>query len=189
MAIEGRQILVALVACVALLGLFADEVLLLLGGSAYLGAAPAVGVFLLSVLTVGLFTIASLASVIERRTSDIGTAVVAGVAVAVLANILVAPRAGAVGTAAAIALGQIVSVVIAVMLGRRRLPIPFAWRRILALVGLTAAVVLASTVLSPLAIGIRLVFALGVGAALFVEGTLPSWLGGVGQRGRRPAGV
>jgi O-antigen/teichoic acid export membrane protein len=189
LALEGRHIVVALVACVAVLGLFADEVLLVLGGAAYLDAAPVVGVFLLSVLAVGLFMVASLASVIERRTGDIGRAVVAGVGVAVLANLLVAPRVGAVGTAAAIALGQSVSLVIAMTLGRRRLSIPFAWRPILALVALASAVLLAATVLGPLPIGIRLVLALGLAAALIAEGTLPAWLGSVGQRRRRAAGV
>jgi len=189
LAVEGRQIVVALVACVTLLGLFADEVLLVLGGPAYISAAPAVGMFLLSVLAVGLFGVASLASVIQRSTGDIGRAVVTGVAVAIVANVLIAPRAGAVGTAGAIALGQTVSLVIVSALGRRRLAIPFAWRPILLLVVLAAAVVLVSTITAGPSIGVRLVLAIGVGAALMAEGTLPAWLGSVGHRIRRPAGV
>jgi O-antigen/teichoic acid export membrane protein len=189
LAVEGRQILVALLACVVLLGVFADEVLLLLGGSAYLDAAPAVGVFLLSVLAVGLFTVASLASVIQRHTGDVGRAVVAGVAIAVVANLALAPRVGAVGTAAAIAVGQFVSLVIAMILGRRRLSIPFSWRSMLVLVVLAASVVLVATALGSLPLGIRLLLAIGFGVALFVEGTLPTWLGSVGHGGRRPAGV
>jgi O-antigen/teichoic acid export membrane protein len=189
LAVEGRQIVVALVACVTLLGLFADEVLLVLGGPAYISAAPAVGMFLLSVLAVGLFGVASLASVIQRSTGDIGRAVVTGVAVAIVANVLIAPRAGAVGTAGAIALGQTVSLVIVSALGRRRLAIPFAWRPILLLVVLAAAVVLVSTITAGPSIGVRLVLAIGVGAALMAEGTLPAWLGSVGHRIRPPAGV
>jgi O-antigen/teichoic acid export membrane protein len=189
LAAEGRQIVVALVTCVAVLGLFAEEVLLVLGGSAYLDAAPAVGVFLCSVLAVGLFGVASLASVIQRSTGDVGRAVVVGVAVAIVASVVIAPRAGAVGTAAAISLGQLVSLIIVATLGRRRLLIPFAWRRIIGLAALTAAVVLVVNVMGPLAVGLRLLLAFGLGAALLAEGTLRAWLGNVRYRLRRPAGV
>jgi len=189
LAVEGRQIVVALVICVAVLGLFAEEVLLVLGGPAYLGAAPAVAVFLCSVLAVGLFGLASLASVIQRSTGDIGRAVVGGVLLAVVTNIAIAPRAGAVGTAGAIAFGQLVSLLIVGVLGRRRLQIPFAWRPLFGLVALTAALVLIANVMGLIPIGVRLLFAIGLGAALLAEGTLPIWLGNAWHRLRRPAGV
>lgn len=185
LAAEGRQILVALVVTVGLLGLFAPEVLQAIGGDPYRGAAPALGLFLVSVLGVGVFTIASLASAIERRTGDIGTAVVIGVTVAVALNLALARTYGAVGTAFAIAIGQFVAAGIATLLGRRRLAIPFAWRPVLALVVVAIVVVLASTVTGPIPVVGRLALGLGLLIGLLAEGTLPHWLAIVRDRGRR----
>ncbi len=187
LAVEGRQILVALVICIGALGIFAPEALTVIGGTLYVPAAPAVGMFLVSVLAVGVFTVASLASTMRRNTADLGAAIGLGVGIAVIASVLLAPRLGAVGTAGAIALGQSVTAFAAMWLGRRRLPIPFAWRRILALTGLAAALVVVATVTGTAPIGVRLLLAGGLAIALFAEGTLPTWLGSVGAR--RPAGV
>jgi O-antigen/teichoic acid export membrane protein len=189
LATEGRQIVVALVACVGLLGLLTPEALTLIGGSAYVAAGPAVGAFLVSVLAVGLFSLASLASVIQRRTADLGWAVVVGVGSAVIANLVLAPRVGAVGTGVAIAIGQSISALIAMLLGRRRMPIPFAWYRILALVGLTGGLIVAATVMFTLPMVLRLALIAGLGVALMAEGTLLTWLGSIGRGGRRPAGT
>ena len=187
LAAEGRQIMVALVACVGALGILTPELLLVIGGEPYRGAAPTVGIFLTSVLGVGLFTIGSLPSAIARRTADMGIAIIAGVALAVTTNILVAASLGAPGTAAAIALGQFVTAAVAIRLGRRRTPIPFEWTRMLVIVGLTALVVLIATssVGTPLAVRVGLGLVLIVG--LVVEGTLPGWLAGAGHRRSGPA--
>jgi O-antigen/teichoic acid export membrane protein len=178
---EGRGIVVALVGCVGILGVLTPEILVLIGGDAYRDAATTVGIFLVSVLGVGVFTIGSLASAIHHRTADLGVAVIAGVGVAVAMNILVARSLGGPGTAAAIAVGQFVTAVVAIRLGRRRLAIPFGWVRVLALVGLAVAVVLAATSLA-----LPLVARLGLGgllvSGLALEGTLPAWLATVGQR-------
>jgi O-antigen/teichoic acid export membrane protein len=188
LAKEGRQIMVALIACVGALAVLTPELLVVIGGEPYRAAAPTVGLFLLSVLGVGLFTIGSLPSAIQRRTADLGVAIIAGVAVAVVTNILVAASLGAPGTAGAIALGQFVTATVAIRLGRQRLRIPFDWTRMFGLVGLAGIVVLVSTSSeSPAILRIALAGVLVVGLA--VEGTLPAWLAGAGRRRRGPAGA
>ena len=185
LATEGRQIIVALVACVGALGVVTPELLVVIGGDQYLAAAPTVGLFLVSVIGVGLFTIGSLPSAIERRTADMGIAIMAGVAVAVVANILVAASFGAPGTAAAIALGQLVTAAFAIRLGRQRLSIPFEWIRVLALIGLTVIVVLLATSTDGLLLVVRLGLGLVMVVGLAFEGTLPAWLASAGRRRRR----
>jgi O-antigen/teichoic acid export membrane protein len=114
---------------------------------------------------------------------------VVGVGSAVIANLVLAPRVGAVGTGVAIAIGQSISALIAMLLGRRRMPIPFAWYRILALVGLTGGLIVAATVMFTLPMVLRLALIAGLGVALMAEGTLLTWLGSIGRGGRRPAGT
>jgi O-antigen/teichoic acid export membrane protein len=186
LATEGRQIVVALVACVGALAVVTPELLVVIGGDQYRAAAPTVGLFLVSVVGVGLFTIGSLPSAIERRTADMGVAIVAGVTVAVVANVLVGAAIGAPGTAAAIALGQFVTAAIAIRLGRQRLSIPFEWVRLLALVGLVVIVALLATSTVGLALIARLGLGLVLAIGLALEGTLPTWLATAGRR-RRPS--
>ena len=51
-----------------MIGIFTPELLLLIGGIAYAPASPTVGLFLLSVLGVGLFMVGSLPE--RHRTPD-----------------------------------------------------------------------------------------------------------------------
>ncbi len=186
LAVEARQILVALVASVGVIGILTPELLLLIGGPAYAPASPTVGLFLLSVLGVGLFTVGSMPSVIERRTRDLGLAIVLGVAVAVLVNVLVAAALGAPGTAAAIALGQSITAAAAILLGRRRLVLPVTWRRVAATVAVAATVVIGSTLIPGVPLAVRLGLAAMFAVALVLEGTLPAWIVAVAARRRTP---
>lgn len=173
---EGRQILVALVVCVGVLGVLTPEILVVIGGDAYQAATPPVGLFLISVLGVGIFTVGSLASAMARRTSDIGAAVVLGVAAAVLVNIAVAKSFGAHGTAAAIATGQFVTAAVATWFGRRRVAIPFAWGRLLPLIATAIAVVLGATSVAAVPLAQRSLLGAVLGVVLLLEGTLAAWL-------------
>jgi O-antigen/teichoic acid export membrane protein len=181
LAEEGRQIVVALVVSVGFLGILTPELLAIIGGPAYATAGPTVGLFLVSVLGVGLFTVGSLASAIGRRTVDIGAAVILGVFLAVATNVLVAPTLGAPGTAAAIALGQFATASIAIRLGRRRLSVPFAWPRMFGLVTMAAAVVIGATALPDASGAVRLLLAVGLAIGLWLEGTLPAWVANARQ--------
>jgi O-antigen/teichoic acid export membrane protein len=176
LAEEGRQIVVALVVSVGFLGVLTPELLAIIGGPAYATAGPTVGLFLVSVLGVGLFTVGSLASAIGRRTADIGVAVILGVFLAIATNVLVAPTLGAPGTAAAIALGQFATAAIAIRLGQRRLSVPFAWPRMFGLVALAAVVVVGATTLPDASGAVRVLLAVGLAIGLWLEGTLPAWL-------------
>jgi O-antigen/teichoic acid export membrane protein len=181
LATEGRQILVALAVCAGILGVLTPELLVVIGGRQYDSAAPTVGLFLVSVLGVGLFTVGSLPSAIQRRTVDMGGAVIVGVAVAVVANVLVAASLGSKGTAGAIAVGQFVTAGLAIWLGRRRLRIPFAWGRVAAVVGTASIVILVATS-AGLPLAARLVLAGVLAAVLALEGTLPAWLAAAVRR-------
>lgn len=187
LATEGRQIVVALVVSVGVLGLLARELLAIIGGAAYAPAVSTVGLFLVSVLGVGLFTVGSLPSAIGRRTVDIGAAILVGVAVAVVANVLAASTFGAPGTAAAIALGQFATAAVAIRLGRRRLAVRLPWGRLIALVAVTVVVVIGSTLSPDLPVVFRLLLGGLLAAGLALEGTLPAWLAMV--RRRRDAAV
>jgi O-antigen/teichoic acid export membrane protein len=184
LAIEGRQIVVALVACVGVLGVVTPEILAVIGGSPYRDAAPATGLGLVSVLGVGLFTIGSLPSAVVRRTRDMGVAVVAGVVVAVGLNVAFAASLGAVGTAGAIVAGQFVTAGIAVTLGSRRLPIRYAWSRILGLVAVASVVVIGSTYSSDVSALQRLALAALLLVALGLDGTLPAAMADIIRRRR-----
>jgi O-antigen/teichoic acid export membrane protein len=173
---EGRQIITALVISVGCLGLLTPEVLELIGGSAYAPSAPTVGLFLVSVLAVGLFTVGSLPSAIGRRTGDLGMAIIIGVAIAIIANVLVAGSFGSPGTAAAMALGQFVTATIAIRLGARRHAVPFEWPRMFGLVTMAAAVVIGATTLPDASGAVRVLLAVGFAIGLWLEGTLPAWL-------------
>jgi O-antigen/teichoic acid export membrane protein len=174
LATEGRQIVVALVACVGILGVATPEILAVIGGSPYRGAAPATGLGLVSVLGVGLFTIGSLPSAVVRRTRDLGVAIVAGVVVAVGLNVMLAASLGAFGTAGAIVAGQSVTAGIAIALGSRRLPIPYAWSRLTALIGVAAVVVIGSTYSPDVPALQRIALAALLLVALGLDGTLPA---------------
>jgi O-antigen/teichoic acid export membrane protein len=187
LAAEGRQIIVALVLSVAVLGILTPELLLIIGGTAYAPASPAVGLFLVSVLGVGLFTVGALPSAIERRTTDLGMAIIAGVAVAVLINVAGAASLGAPGTASAIALGQFVTAAVAIRLGRRRISLPIAWGRLAVIVAVAIVAVLGSTFATNQPLALRSFLAALLGVALVLEGTLPAWLATVARRRRTEA--
>ena len=168
LGVEARQILVAMAACVGLLGLACPEVVALIGGPQFEEARPAVAVALVGVAAAAFFLVASLPSAVGRATPQIALATSIGVVGAVAANVFLAPQFGAVGTAIAITSGQCVAVVAVVVLGRRFSQLPVQWARV-------AFVVLMSSI----AIGVglvaslewRLLVAAGLLVAYWFEGT------------------
>jgi hypothetical protein len=120
----------------------------------------------------GLFTVAGMASALARTMGDLGLAAGVGVAVGLAANLVLARVAASGGTAAAMALGQSVAVVLAARQGQRRLPVGFGWARIAFLCGLTAAAVLIVTAVpGGTSVAARCVVATAFVIALWGEGT------------------
>ena len=169
LGIEARQILVAVAACVGLLGLACPEVVVLIGGPQFEASRPAVAVALLGVAAAAFFLVTSLPSAVGRATPQIALATSIGVVTAVAANVLFAPRLGAVGAAIAITSGQFVAVAAVVVVGRRFSQLPVQWAR-----------VAFAVLLSSIAIGVglvaslewRLLVAAVLLVALWYEGTI-----------------
>jgi O-antigen/teichoic acid export membrane protein len=186
LALDAHRFLVGVAAAVAFLALVAPEVLATAGGSAYGDALAAVGVSLIGALAGALYLVTSMPSALARRMSDLGIASIIGVTLSVIANVALAIRWGASGTAVALMLSPLVAAVIAHGLGSRRLVMPIRWGRIVAMLGLAVAVALVATVPpggAPL--GIRLALAAVVVLALRAEGTLGQALRYAWHRSRR----
>jgi len=171
LASEARVIVIGLSAAVGVIGLLSPEIVAVVGAGRYGSAVPAVGLALIGMLGSGLFAVASLRSAMTRATRDIGASALVGVGCAVALNLILAPRFGATGTAAAIAAGQSVPVAVVAFLGRRtRLPAP--WPRLALIAGASVVVVWLGASYFASSIGVRAVLLLGFVAFVAFEGTL-----------------
>ena len=117
---DGRRVIAVVAVLVGGLAAIAPELLRLVAGEAYADALPAVGLSLVGTLGSAIFLVASLPSVMTRDTKDVGVAMGLGVGCGVLLNLVLAPRLGSTGTAAAVAMGQLTAALLAAT---------FSWRR------------------------------------------------------------
>jgi O-antigen/teichoic acid export membrane protein len=168
LGVEASQILVAVAACVGLLGLACPEVVALIGGPQFEESRPAVAVALFGVAAAAFFLVTSLPSAVGRATPQIALATSVGVVGAVAANLVLAQQWGAVGTAIAITSGQCVAVAAVVVLGRRFTQLPVRWARV-AFVVLMSSIAIGVGLVAPL--GWRLLFAAALLLGLWYEGT------------------
>jgi O-antigen/teichoic acid export membrane protein len=143
---EGIAIVGAIAALVLLVGLAGPEAVAVVAGEPYRAALPALGLALVGVLATGAYTIASIASAIERRTSDLGLATGAAAIVSVVVTLLLVGTLRSSGAAAGVAAGQLVAAVVVARLGIRRLDLQFPWARLA--LGLTAAGLIVVAVLA-----------------------------------------
>jgi O-antigen/teichoic acid export membrane protein len=150
---DASRILISVAALAAIVALFSREAIQLLAGGEYQAALPAVGLSLLGVIAAAAFLVTSLPSAMGKRMKDIGIASVAGVALAVALNIVLAPRFGAPGTAAALAASPLAAALVVRFLGRAADQLLMAWLPVLATVTGLGGIILAST-LAPEAISI-----------------------------------
>jgi O-antigen/teichoic acid export membrane protein len=171
LAVEAREITLVLGVLVAALGFFAPEAIVILGGGPYADALPAIGISLCGTLAGGLFVVASLPSALAKRTGDIATATLGGVAATVGIGVVLAPAFGAIGTACAVALGQVLAALIASWRGASRYRVPFEWGRMLALTAIAGSIVLASTLQADTPPVLRILLVVVAATLLVVEGT------------------
>lgn len=128
-AAESSAFLVLLSALALAMSALIPEGIQLLAGRQYEAAGPATSFALIAALGSAGFVVGSMPSLLARDTRSIGIAMGIGVAIGVLANLVLAPRFGSTGTAAAMAAGQSVAFAVVVLLGRAavRLPTRWAW--------------------------------------------------------------
>ena len=136
------------IVCTLVLGIAvtAPGVLPLITGPGYADALPVLGFSLLTVIGVGLYLVASLPSAMAKATHDLGLAIGAGVLVGVALNLVLVQFWQSVGTAAAVAVGQFLSVVVVTRLGFWRVPLPVNLAKIGGMTIITGLVVLADLV-------------------------------------------
>ena len=183
LAHDARRALVGIAALVAATALVSREVVLLVSGTPYLPALPAFGFSALAVLATGAFIIAMTPSLLAGAMRDIGAATLGGIGAGVAATFVLAGAYGGAGAAAGIAFGQVVGTVALVWLGRARSGIALPWRPIAVVLGASAAVTLASTIVdaSP---ALRALLAAAFAAVLLAEGSIRPAIASLAGRAR-----
>ena len=153
-AIDAGRILVVISSAVVLISFAGPEVVTLVVGQRFEGAVPAVGVALVGALATGIYVVASMPSALAARTRDLGISGTVGVSAAVGLNVLLAPAAGALGTAGAIAVGQMTGAAVAWRLGTPHAKLPIR-RSAFGVVALAAFVALVCTTVAGLPLAAR----------------------------------
>lgn len=126
-ATDARRFL-ALAAGAALgLALVMPVVVPIVAGEPYRAAVATVGWCLTAALLAAGYAMAATSSAIAKRPGDITRSTVAGIGTAVLANVILAPRFGSVGTGAALVIGQAVALLLVYLISRRGLSLPGPW--------------------------------------------------------------
>jgi O-antigen/teichoic acid export membrane protein len=167
---DGYRVIVAILALVVAGAAIAPEAIPLLAGAPYASAVAPFGWSLLAAAAGALFLVGSISSSLARATRDIAVAAAIGAGLGILANLVLAPVAGAVGTAIAIASGQIAAALVIVRSGARHASPLVPWRMVGLMTVLSAVAVLAFTQpVGGLALGPRLVVALVLEVALVRE--------------------
>jgi O-antigen/teichoic acid export membrane protein len=171
LADDARRSMIGVALVVAAVALVAREAVLIVAGSTYLPALPAIGLCFVAIIGSALFVITTTSSMLASAMHEVGAATLVGVGVTVGGTLILAGPYGAAGVAAAIAVGQVSAAFAAGWLGRGRVAIPLAWIPTAAVLAASAAVALASTMVeTPL--GLRAVMGGAFALALFAEGSV-----------------
>jgi O-antigen/teichoic acid export membrane protein len=170
--LDARRILVVVSMVVVAVAAGSREGIALLSGPGYAGALEVVGLALVGQLFTAVFLVASMPSALARSMGQLGIAGIVGVAAAVAVNLVVAAPYGAQGTAAALAIGPLVSAATAWALGRTRLHMPIAGAAVALVVGSAATFAIVVTTVDAFASPwLRIVALLVFGGVLAVDGT------------------
>jgi O-antigen/teichoic acid export membrane protein len=171
---EAHQIVVASALVVVVLCASIPATIAIVGGNAYLPAGPAAAVSLAGVLLAAMYLVASLPSAMSKATSDLAWSASIGVAGAVGANLILAPRLGAVGTATAMASGQAIAVAVIWRLSRRRFRLRLVTPGLVAILAAAFGMCIAMAVLWELPTLVGVVVVAGVVAIAWLDGTIPA---------------
>jgi len=169
-ALDAGRIIVIIGSLVALVAAASPELVVLVCGPSFEPAVPTVGVALVGALATGGYVVASMPSAIAGRTKDLGISGSIGAAVAVGANFVLAPMAGAIGTAGAIAIGQVAGAAVAWRLGAAHAALPVR-PAALGIAALSAVVSLVCTLPTDVPLVLRAALVTGFVAVAWREGT------------------
>jgi len=189
-AVDARRFL-ALVAAASLgLALVMPVAVPIVAGEPYRVAVGTVGWCLAATLLAAAYAMAATASAMAKRPGDITRSTVAGIATAVVANLLLSPRFGSIGTGAALVIGQAVAVLLVYLSSRRALSLPGPWLNS-GLVVVTTAIATIAWTSGELPLWMRLACIGVAGFALIADSTVRDIVKLVFDRLRRstqPAG-
>jgi O-antigen/teichoic acid export membrane protein len=155
----------------------------IVAGEPYRDALPTVGWCVAAALVGAAYAMAISGSLIAQRPADVTRSTALGIAVAVVANLVLAPRFGSVGTGAALVAGQAVATGLAIVASGRAQPFPGPWSRsaISVAVGALASIVAtADGVAAP----VRAVVLLAALAALTLDPAARETIRLAARRGR-----
>jgi O-antigen/teichoic acid export membrane protein len=169
---DGRRIIVTISSAVITIALLTPEAVRVIAGRAYLKALPAVSFALVAALAMGVYLVVSTPSAVVKAMGDLGRSAGVAVVVTVLANLALASRFGAAGTAAAMALGQVLGVATAVAFARRRDSTLPRWGRAALIAGSAALVALVSGTSPGRGVALRAGMGFAFLALLWREGAL-----------------
>jgi O-antigen/teichoic acid export membrane protein len=171
---DARLILPTVAVGAAVIGLLTRPLISIAAGESYEAAVPTTGIALISAIALATFMIQSTPLLVARRTLSVATATILGTVSAIGLNLIVAPGWGANGTAASVAIGQLVAAMAAWLMTS-------APERIRGLGG-TIPTVLASVVLiiggtmlqAPYALPVIMIAGVLLAIGLVVNGSLPA---------------
>jgi O-antigen/teichoic acid export membrane protein len=138
----GRYLTLASLAAAAA-GLFAPEVLAMLVPAAYRGAAGPAALLTFAAVAYGAYYVACLGVQRALRTGLLVWTAIAGAAAAVFGNVVLTPRFGPLGAAAATLAGNAILALTTFAVAQRVHPLPYRGGRLAALAALTLAAALA----------------------------------------------
>jgi O-antigen/teichoic acid export membrane protein len=169
---NARRILVAITLLFSLTAFLTRDLVLIISGGAYSDAIRVVGPLLIAGLGAALFMVLSMPSALDRSLRDIGLAGSVGAMSGVVLNLALAGPWGAMGTAVALAAGQLLGCFVLARLGRRHVQLVIPWARLAVLMSAAAVVAVLSTQGIGAPLGLRAVLFLGVLGIGLWEGTL-----------------
>lgn len=169
---DGERILAVLALVVGVVAALGPSLVHVLAGPEFAPSSRVIGPLLIAAMSAGIVLVASTPSALVKRMRDIGFAEGFGAIVAITANLVLAPRFAALGTAVAIAAGQTVASLLVGLAARRLKLLPIRWRRVAILWAATAAVALIPTIATEPSLIVQIgsvasivVVALGLGLA------------------------
>jgi O-antigen/teichoic acid export membrane protein len=168
---DAERIVVAVALALVPFAVCAPEILRLVAGSRYDAALPSIGFATVTSVGLAVFTIASMPSAIDRDMQVLGFAGTAGALSAIAANVVFAPRWGAVGTSAALALGQFVGLLVVTVRGRRAVHLPINTIAVARVALATVAVALVCTLPHDPAVQLRILAGAAFAGVLVVDGS------------------
>jgi O-antigen/teichoic acid export membrane protein len=183
-AVDARRFLALAAAASLALALVLPAAVPFVAGEPYRVAVATAGWCLSATLLGAAYAIASTGSAIAMRPGDITRSTIAGIAVAVAANVLLAPRFGSVGTGAALVIGQLVAVIVVFLSSVRVLSLPGPWLTSV-LVVVTTSIASIAWAASEVPLWIRMATVGIAGLSLIADSTLRDIIKLVFNRGRR----